>query len=57
MQREVMGDCELIERLLPVAMDQLSGMIDSAIFLELPSITSGPVEIQRILTRLRGQGR
>jgi len=49
---EAMRDRDLIETPLPVAMDQLSGMIDSAIFLKPLSDTSGLVEMQRILARL-----
>ena len=49
---EAMRDRELIETPLPIAMDQLSGMIDSAIFLKPLSDTSGLVEMRRILARL-----
>lgn len=50
---EAMRDRDLVDTPLPVAMDQLAGMIDSAIFLEPLSETSGLVEMQRILARLR----
>ena len=50
---DALRDRELVETPLPVAMDQLAGMIDSAIFLEPLSDTSGLVEMQRILARLR----
>jgi hypothetical protein len=50
---EAMRDRDLIETPLPVAMEQLSGMIDSAIFLKPLSSTSGLVEMRRILDRLR----
>ena len=50
---DALRDGELVETPLPVAMDQLAGMIDSAIFLEPLSDTSGLVEMQRILARLR----
>jgi len=50
---EAMRDEELRNTPLPVAMAQLSSMIDSAIFLEPLSDTSGLVEMQRILGRLR----
>ncbi len=53
-QLEAMRDRELIETPLPVAMDQLASMVDSAIFLEPLRDTSGMVEMQRILARLRG---
>ena len=49
---EAMRDRELIETPLPVAMDQLSDMIDSAIFLKPLTDTSGLVEMRRILARL-----
>jgi hypothetical protein len=42
-----------LEEALPVAMDQLSGMIDSAVFLKPLVDTSGLVEMQRIFARLR----
>lgn len=50
---EAMRDEELRNTPLPVAMAQLSSMIDSAIFLKPLSDTSGLVEMQRILSRLR----
>jgi hypothetical protein len=50
---EAMRDEELRTTLLPVAMAQLSSMIDSAIFLKPLSNTSGLVEMQRIYARLR----
>lgn len=50
---DALRDRELIDTPLPVAMDQLAGMVDSAIFLEPLSDTSGLVEMQRILARLR----
>lgn len=50
---EAMRDRDLVETSLPVAMEQLADMIDSAIFLEPLSDTSGLVEMQRILARLR----
>lgn len=50
---DAMRDRELIETPLPMAIDQLAGMIDSAIFLEPLSDTSGLVEMRRILARLR----
>jgi hypothetical protein len=49
---EAMRDRDLIETPLPVAMEQLSDMIDSAIFLKPLSDTSGLVEMRRILARL-----
>lgn len=49
---EAMRDRELIETPLPVAMEQLSGMVESAIFLEPLSETSGLVEMRRVLARL-----
>lgn len=50
---DALRDRELVGTPLPVAMDQLAGMIDSAIFIEPLSDTSGLVEMQRILARLR----
>jgi hypothetical protein len=50
---EAMRDRELVETPLPVAMEQLSDMVDSAIFLKPLSCTSGLVEMQRVLARLR----
>lgn len=50
---EAMRDEELRTTPLPVAMAQLSSMIDSAIFLKPLTDTSGLVEMQRILSRLR----
>lgn len=50
---EAMRDEELVETSVPLAMDQLAGMVDSAIFLEPLSNTSGLVEMQRIFARLR----
>lgn len=50
---ESMRDEELHSTPLPVAMAQLSSMIDSAIFLKPLSDTSGLVEMQRIFSRLR----
>lgn len=50
---EAMRDEELRSTPLPVAMAQLSSMIDSAIFLKPLSDTSGLVEMQRIFSRLR----
>ncbi len=50
---EAMRDRELISTPLSVAMDQLAGMVDSAIYLEPLSTTSGLVEMQRIFARLR----
>lgn len=50
---EAMRDEELRTTPLPVAMAQLSSMIDSAIFLKPLSDTSGLVEMQRIYARLR----
>lgn len=50
---EAMRDRELIDTPLPVAMAQLSSMIDSAIFLKPLSDTSGLVEMQRIFAKLR----
>lgn len=50
---EAMRDRDVIETPLPLAMDQLASMIDSAIFLKPLSDTSGLVEMQRILVRLR----
>jgi hypothetical protein len=50
---EAMRDAELTSTPLPLAMDQLAGMVDSAIFLEPLSDTSGLVEMQRVLARLR----
>ncbi len=50
---EALRDRELRATPLPEAMDQLAGMIDSAVFLKPLSPTSGLVEMQRILTGLR----
>jgi hypothetical protein len=50
---EAMRDEALRTTPLPVAMEQLSSMIDSAIFLEPLSDTSGLVEMQRIFAKLR----
>lgn len=50
---EAMRDEELRSTPLPVAMAQLSSMIDSAIFLRPLSDTSGLVEMQRVLATLR----
>ena len=50
---EAMRDRDLVETPLPVAMEQLSDMVDSAIFLKPLSQTSGLVEMQRVLARLR----
>jgi hypothetical protein len=50
---EALRDEELRTTPLPVAMAQLSSMIDSAIFLKPLSDTSGLVEMQRIYARLR----
>jgi hypothetical protein len=52
-QLEAMRDRELIETPLPLAMAQLDEMIDSAIFLKPLEPTSGLVEMQHILARLR----
>lgn len=52
-QLEALRDRELVETPLPIAMDQLAGMVDSAVFLKPLSDTSGLVEMQRILARLR----
>ncbi len=50
---EAMRDEELRSTPLPVAMAQLSSMIDSAVFLKPLSNTSGLVEMQRIFAKLR----
>lgn len=50
---EAMRDEELRTTPLPVAMAQLSSMIDSAIFLKPLTDTSGLVEMQRIYATLR----
>jgi hypothetical protein len=50
---EALRDEELRTTPLPVAMAQLSSMIDSAIFLKPLSDTSGLVEMQRIYARVR----
>ena len=50
---EAMRDEALRNTPLPVAMAQLSSMIDSAIFLRPLSDTSGLVEMQQILSKLR----
>lgn len=50
---EAMRDEELRTTPLPVAMAQLSSMIDSAIYLKPLSDTSGLVEMQRIYATLR----
>ena len=50
---EAMRDRALIDTPLPVAMAQLSSMIDSAIFLEPLVASSGFVEMQRIFAKLR----
>ncbi len=50
---EAMRDEELRNTPLPLAMAQLSSMIDSAIFLKPLTDTSGLVEMQRIFAKLR----
>lgn len=50
---EAMRDAELHSVPLPVAMEQLAGMVDSAIFLKPLTGTSGLVEMQEIFERLR----
>ncbi len=50
---EAMRDRELREGSVAEAMEQLSDMVDSAIFLEPLSDTSGLVEMQRVFARLR----
>ncbi len=50
---EAMRDEELRATPLPVAMAQLSSMIDSAVFLKPLTDTSGLVEMQRIFAKLR----
>lgn len=52
-QLEAMRDQELVSTPLPIAMEQLAGMVESAVFLEPLSNTSGMVEMQRILALLR----
>jgi hypothetical protein len=50
---EALRDEELRRVSVPDAMDQLAGMVESAIFLEPLSDTSGLVEMQRVFARLR----
>jgi hypothetical protein len=50
---EAMRTRELREVDVAVAMDQLSGMVDSAVFLEALGDSPGMVEMQRIFARLR----
>lgn len=50
---EAMRDEELRNTPLPIAMAQLSSMIDSAIFLKPLADTSGLVEMQRIFAKLQ----
>ena len=38
---------------VPAALDQLSGMVDSAVFLEQLDDSRGIIEMQRIFARLR----
>ncbi|MBI2396787.1 MAG: hypothetical protein HYV17_03260 [Xanthomonadales bacterium] len=52
-QLEAMRDQELVSTPLPIAMAQLAGMVESAVFLEPLSNTSGMVEMQRIFALLR----
>lgn len=52
-QLEAMRDQELVSTPLPIAMEQLAGMVESAVFLEPLSNTSGMVEMQRIFALLR----
>lgn len=50
---EAMRDRDLIDAPLPVAMVQLADMVDSAIFLKPLLPSSGMVEMQQGLARLR----
>jgi len=50
---EAMRDAELHSVPLPVAMEQLAGMLESAIFLKPLTETSGLVEMQQIFARMR----
>lgn len=50
---EAMRTRALREVDVPAALDQLSGMVDSAVFLEPLGDSPGIVEMQRIFARLR----
>lgn len=50
---EAMRTRELREVDVPAALEQLSGMVDSAVFLEALGDSPGIVEMQRIFARLR----
>jgi len=50
---EAIRDRELLETPLPVAMDQLASMVDSAVFLKPLQPWSGLVEMQLLLARMR----
>lgn len=50
---EAMRDAELRSTPLPMAMAQLSSLIDSAVFSKPLSDTSSLVEMQRIFAKLR----
>jgi len=50
---EAMRERDLIDTPLPVAMAQLADMVDSAIFLKPLLPSSGMVEMQQVLARLR----
>jgi hypothetical protein len=47
-----MRDRDLRETPLPEALDQLSGMIESALFLRPPEPTSGLEQMQAVFARL-----
>ncbi len=50
---EALRDFELITTPLPEAMDQLSGMVESALFLRPPEPHSGLEQMQEVFARLR----
>ncbi len=50
---EAMRDRDLRETPLPEALDQLSDMIESALFLRPPQPTSGLEQMQAVFARLR----
>lgn len=50
---EAMRTRALREVDVPAALDQLSGMVDSAVFLEQLDDSRGIIEMQRIFARLR----
>jgi len=52
-QLEALRDRELIDTPLPVAMEQLAGMVESALYLYPAVADSGLVEMQKVFARLR----